>query len=74
VPLALGGAAVRAVVARHGIGLDPGAEVSAWLPAVLGLPALVAGWCAVWALMSKLFRHRFDFAATCASCCPGCSA
>jgi hypothetical protein len=61
-PLALGALLYASVVIRHGIGLDPGAEVSAWLPAVLGLPALVACWCAVWALMSKLFRHRFDFA------------
>ncbi len=62
VPLALGALVYASVVTRHGIGLDPGAEVSAWLPALLGLPALVASWCAVWALMSKLFRHRFDFA------------
>lgn len=60
-PFALGALLYASIVARHGIGLDPGAEVSAWLPAVLGLPALVACWCAVWALMSKLFRHRFDF-------------
>ena len=60
-PLALGALLYASVVTRHGIGLDPGAEISAWLPAVLGMPALVAGWCAVWALMSKLFRHRFDF-------------
>lgn len=60
-PLALGALLYASVVIRHGIGLDPGAEVSAWLPAVLGLPAVLACWCAVWAMMSKLFRHRFDF-------------
>ena len=61
-PLAMGVVLWALVLARHGIGLDPGAEVTRWLPAALGLPAVVAGWCALWALLSKLFTHRFDFA------------
>ncbi len=43
------------------VGLDPGADYSAWLPLLLGLPVAVAMWCGVWALLSKLFQHRFDF-------------
>jgi hypothetical protein len=43
------------------LGLDPGADYSAWLPLVLGLPVAVAMWCGAWALLSKLFQHRFDF-------------
>lgn len=61
-PLALGALLYALVVARHGVGLDPGADLSAWLPPILGLPAAVTIWCALWALMSKLFSHRFDFA------------
>jgi hypothetical protein len=45
------------------IRLDPGADYSAWLPVVVGVPAAVAGWCGVWALLSKVFQHRFDFIA-----------
>jgi hypothetical protein len=44
------------------LGLDPGADYSAWLPLVLGLPVALALWCGAWALLSKLFQHRFDFA------------
>lgn len=43
------------------LGLDPGADYSAWLPLVLGLPVALALWCGLWALLSKLFQHRFDF-------------
>jgi hypothetical protein len=45
----------------HWLGLDPGADYSAWLPVLVGLPVAVAAWCGLWALMSKLFQHRFDF-------------
>lgn len=48
-------------LAEVAIGLDPGADTSAWLAGVLGLPGMLAAWCALWALMSKLFQHRFDF-------------
>lgn len=49
------------VAAAHWVGLDPGVDFTAWLPVVLGLPAMLAGWCGAWALASKLFQHRFDF-------------
>ena len=29
---------------------------------LVGLPVAVAGWCGLWALLSKVFQHRFDFA------------
>lgn len=50
------------LLANHWLTLDPGADYTAWLPALLGLPAFLAAWCGLWALMSKLFQHRFDFA------------
>lgn len=46
----------------HWLALDPGADYSAWLPTLFGLPLVLAGWCGVWALLSKLFSHHFDFA------------
>jgi FHA domain len=49
-------------VASHWIALDPGADFSAWLPLLLGVPVAVVVWCGVWALLSKLFNHHFDFA------------
>ncbi len=48
-------------VASHWVGLDPGADFSAWLPLLLGVPVAVVVWCGVWALLSKLFNHDFDF-------------
>ena len=52
-----------ALVFKQGLGMDPGADFTNWLPALVGLPAAIAAWCAVWALLSKLFQHRFDFIA-----------
>jgi hypothetical protein len=55
---------VRLAVARGGgplDRLDPGADLSAWLPVLLGVPLVLVGWCGLWALISKLFQHRFDF-------------
>lgn len=49
------------LLADHALSLDPGADYAAWMPALVGLPAALAGWCGLWALMSKLFQHRFDF-------------
>lgn len=49
-------------VADHWLGLDPGADSNAWLPLVVGLPAILALWCMLWALVSKLFQQRFDLA------------
>jgi hypothetical protein len=47
--------------AGHWLSLDPGADLTAWLPVLMGLPLAVALWCGAWALASKLFQHRFDF-------------
>jgi hypothetical protein len=49
------------VAAEHALALDPGADATAWLPVLVGLPVAVAGWCGLWALLSKVFQHRFDF-------------
>ena len=61
-PLLAGLAMFVLLLTNHWLALDPGADYSAWLPLVVGLPVVLAGWCALWALMSKLFQHRFDFA------------
>jgi len=60
-PLGLGAATFALLLAQHWTTLDPGADYNQWLPTIIGLPAVLAAWCAVWALMSKLFQHRFDF-------------
>lgn len=61
--LALVAAAVMAVaLLTHGLALDPGVDATAWLPPLVGVPLALAGWCGLWALLSKLFQHRFDFA------------
>lgn len=60
-PLLLGVSAVL-VGLEYWMGLDPGADATAWLPPLIGWPAMLLAWCGLWALMSKLFRHRFDFA------------
>jgi len=55
-------AAVSALqLADHALSLDPGVDLAAWLPALVGLPAALAAWCGLWALLSKVFQHRFDF-------------
>ncbi len=43
------------------VGLDPGADPSVWLPTVLGVPLALVLWVGLWALVSKVFSHRFDF-------------
>ena len=60
--MALCATALAALLAlSNWIGLDPGADLTAWLPLLLGLPTLFALWCGAWALGSKLFQGRFDF-------------
>lgn len=54
-------ALVLMAVAEHWVSTDPGGEWTQWLGVVLGLPLALAGWCLIWALASKLFRHGFDF-------------
>ena len=48
---------------KHGLSLDPGSELGDWLPLVAGLPLALGLWAGLWALASKLFQHRFEFAA-----------
>lgn len=60
-PLLAAGALMALVLGGQWLSLDPGADYTAWLPLVLGLPAVVMVWCGIWALLSKLFQHRFDF-------------
>lgn len=54
-------AVLAAALAGHWIALDPGADFTAWLPLLLGLPVALVGWCGLWAAASKLFQHRFEF-------------
>jgi hypothetical protein len=59
--LLLGLALMALLCAQHAVNLDPGADFAAWLPTLFGLPLVVMAWCGLWALLSKLFQHRFDF-------------
>jgi hypothetical protein len=59
--LAMGAALLLLGLLRQWLDLDPGADTTAWLPGLFALPAGVLGWCAAWALVSKLFQGRFDF-------------
>ena len=61
-PWLLAIALMALALAELALSLDPGADLTAWLPVVVGLPVAVAGWCGLWALLSKVFQHRFDFA------------
>lgn len=60
-PLVAGALVLLQAGAENWLGLDPGADTSAWLPKMVGVAGALAGWAGLWALMSKLFQHRFDF-------------
>lgn len=60
-PLLAGVLVMLLALADHWVVLDPGADATAWLPIAVGVPLALAGWCGAWALVSKLFQHRFDF-------------
>ena len=60
-PLLAGALLMLLALAEHWAALDPGADTTAWLPIAVGVPLALAGWCGLWALVSKLFQHRFDF-------------
>ncbi len=60
-PWLAGAGLVALQVAQQWLALDPGADLSQWLPTLVGLPVALAAWCGLWALLSKLFQHRFDF-------------
>ena len=40
---------------------DPGGRIIDYVQPTIAVPLLIAFWSGVWALGSKLFRHRFDF-------------
>jgi hypothetical protein len=46
---------------QYWLNVDPGGRATDFLPIVLGLPLALAFWSGLWAVGSKLFRHRFDF-------------
>jgi hypothetical protein len=48
-------------VAEQWLNTDPGGRLTDYLPVLVGSPALLAVWCGLWALGSKLFHHRFEF-------------
>jgi hypothetical protein len=50
-------------VAEQWLDTDPGARVIEYVPWLVGGAALLALWCGVWAVGSKLFQHRFEFSA-----------
>ena len=60
-PLVAGVLVMLLALADHWAVLDPGADATAWLPVAVGVPLALAGWSGAWALVSKLFQHRFDF-------------
>lgn len=60
-PLVAGVLLMLLALADHWLSLDPSADTAAWLPVAVGLPVVLAAWCGLWALVSKLFQHRFDF-------------
>ena len=60
-PLLAAVAVLLLALAGHWVTLDPGADYTSWLPVVVGVPMAVVAWCGLWALVSKLFQHRFDF-------------
>ena len=60
-PLLAGAAVLLLALASHWLTLDPGADYTSWLPLAVGVPLALVAWCGVWALLSKLFQHRFDF-------------
>ncbi len=49
------------MLAETGVELDPGSKAADWLGPLLGAPAVLALWCGLWALATKLFQHRLEF-------------
>ncbi len=60
-PLGVGALVLLQTSAEHWVDLDPGADTSAWLPHLAAVAGALSAWAGLWALMSKLFQHRFDF-------------
>lgn len=51
------------LMGEHWVQLDPGSKPSDWLTAVFGPPLALLVWSGLWAVVAKLFRHRFEFPA-----------
>ena len=45
----------------HWLESDPGDPLGNYLPVLVTTPVLLAGWCFLWALGSKMFVRHFDF-------------
>jgi hypothetical protein len=50
-------------VAEQWLNTDPGGRLIEYVPFLAGGATLLAVWCGVWAVGSKLFQHRFEFSA-----------
>ena len=61
--LVLAVALVTRTVAEQWLNTDPGGRLIEYVPLLAGGAALLALWCGVWAVGSKLFHHRFEFSA-----------
>ena len=59
--LPLAGALLVWMLAEQWLGNEPGSRLIDYLPALLGVPVLLALWAGLWGLGAKLFRHRFEF-------------
>jgi Inner membrane component of T3SS, cytoplasmic domain len=59
--VALAAAVMAWAAGQFWLNTDPGGRLTDFLPIVLGLPLALAFWSGLWAVGSKLFRHRFDF-------------
>lgn len=51
------------LLGEHWVQLDPGSKPSDWITVAFGPPLALALWAALWAVVAKLFRHRFEFEA-----------
>ena len=60
-PLSIGLALLAMTGLGHWINLDPGADITDWLPALVAAPFVVLGWCTLWALLTRLFQQHFQF-------------
>jgi hypothetical protein len=59
--LVLAVALLARTVAEQWLNTDPGGRLIEYVPFLIGGAALLALWCGVWAVGSKLFHHRFEF-------------
>jgi hypothetical protein len=48
-------------IGEHWLNADPGERLTEYLPPLLGPLLLIAVWSGLWAVGSKLVRHRFHF-------------